>query len=365
MFQRKRFHGGVHPREEKKWSEHKAIEICPPPEQLIIPLQQHIGAPPEPAVEKGDTVLQGQELAKADKFVSCPVHASVSGKVIAIEKRPHPLGIHLQSVVIENDGEDKWITPVKAHPSFHDLAPDEMKKRIQQAGLAGIGGATVPNPGKVSPPKEKPIDTVIINGVECEPYLTADHRLMLERTDDILAGLTIILKILNAKFALIGIERNKPDAIKLMQKKTSRSKTISVLPLAVKYPQGAEKQLIKAGTGRIVPAGGLPMDVGCLVHNVGTAVAIYEAVSARKPLVERAVTVTGPGVREPKNCMARIGTPFHTLIDFCGGYTENAAKIINGGPMMGIAQTTDEVPVIKGTSGILVLDEKSAQLKSE
>ena len=365
MFGRKSFHGGIHPPEEKQWSEHKPIEELPPPEEAIIPLQQHIGAPAEPIVQKGDTVKTGQQIGKATKFVSLPVHASISGTVKAIEPRPHPLGTDVLSVVIESDGKDTWIDNITPTPDYMNFSPEEMKTRILNAGIAGMGGAAFPAHVKLSPPPEKPIDTLIINGVECEPFLTADHRLMLEKPDDILKGVKILMKILHVHRVIIGIEKNKPDAIKLFKKKTARQKQISVLPLTVKYPQGAEKQLIKAATGREVPSGGLPMDVGCLVHNVGTTLAIFEAVSSNKPLIERVVTVTGPGVKSPKNLKVRIGTPFQKLIEFCEGYTDSAAKIINGGPMMGIAQFTDQVPVIKGTSGILVLNKKKAYLKPE
>ena len=361
----KNFRGGVHPKEDKFYTEHLSIIEPPLPEKVIIPLQQHIGAPAEPIVEKGDTVKTGQLIGKTTKFVSVPCHASISGTVTAVEPRPHPLGTNLLSVIIEGDGKDTWGKTLKPDPQFMDFSPDKMKKRIQKAGVAGMGGAAFPTHVKLSPPSDKPIDTVFLNGVECEPFLTADHRLMLEKPDEILMGLRIIMKILKVKRALIGIEINKPDAIQLMQKKTSRNKKISVLPLAVKYPQGAEKQLIKAGIGREVPPGKLPMDIGCLVHNVGTALAIFESVSTNRPLIERIVTVTGPGINSPKNLRVRIGTLFHDLIEFCGGYREDAGKLVNGGPMMGIAQHTDEVPVIKGTSGILVLDMETAYLKIE
>ena len=365
MFRRKSFRGGAHPPEEKQWTEHKAIQDLPLPEKVIIPLLQHIGAPCEPIVQKGDIVKTGQPLGKTTKFVSVPSHASISGTVTAIEPRLHPLGTKLLSIVIENNHEDTWVETVKPIPDFMDFSIEEIKKRIQEAGIAGMGGAAFPTHVKLSPPPEKPIKIVFLNGVECEPYLTADHRLMLEKPDEILSGLQIIMKILDVSRAVIGIEKNKPDAIQLIKNKTASKTGITVLPLKVKYPQGAEKQLIKAGTGLEVPSGGLPMDVGCLVHNVGTALAIHEAVSSKKPLIERVVTVTGPGIREPKNLRVRIGTPFRHLIDFCGGYTESAAKLVNGGPMMGISQITDEVPVIKGTSGILVLEEKIANLKPE
>ena len=365
MLRRITFKGGVHPPEEKKWTEHQPIENLPHPETVIIPLQQHIGAPAEPIVKKDDPVLTGQALAKTTTLVSVPCHASISGTVSAIEPRPHPIGTNILSIVIENDGGDKWMNDFKKKDDYLKLSDNAILNRIREAGIAGMGGAAFPTHVKLSPPSDKSIHTVILNGVECEPYLTADHRLMLEKPNAILEGLRIIMKILNVQRALVGIEKNKPDAIRLLQQQTAKDNTISILPLAVKYPQGAEKQLIKAATNLSVPSGGLPMDVGCLVHNVGTALAIYHAVAFKKPLIERVVTVTGSGVKEPKNLSVRIGTPFKHLIDYCGGYTENAAKLINGGPMMGIAQISDNVPVIKGTSGILVLDKKSACLKPQ
>lgn len=361
----KGFRGGAHPPEEKHWTEQSSIQDLPLPEKVIIPLQQHLGAPAQPVVEKGDTVKTGQPVGKTDTFVSVPCHASVSGTVTAIEPYPHPLGMDLLSIVIESDGKDTWMNTFPADPRYMDLSVEEMKKRIHGAGIAGLGGAAFPTHVKLSPPPEKPIDTVLLNGAECEPYLTADHRLMLEKSREILNGLRIIMKILGVRKAVIGIEKNKPDAIQVMRHYTFSDKNISVLPLKVKYPQGAEKQLIKAATGREVPSQKLPMEVGCLVHNVGTALAIFEAVSSCKPLIERVVTVTGPGIRTPKNIRVRIGTPFRNVIAFCDGYTDTAAKIINGGPMMGIAQYTDEVPVIKGTSGIVVLDKKTATLRNE
>ncbi len=355
----KTFKGGVHPEEEKQRTEEKAIETMPLPSQIVIPLQQHIGTPAEPVVQKGDVVTAGQVIGEAKKYVSIPVHASISGTVVAVESRPHPLGSQLLAVVIERD-ETESLIPVSDNPDFMNLSVDEIKKRILQAGIAGMGGAAFPAHVKLSPPPDKKIDTLLINGAECEPFLTSDHRLMCEHPQEILQGVRILKKILNAKKVIIGIESNKPDAIKAFSKKLSRKKDIQVQPLMVKYPQGGEKQLIKAITGREVPSGGLPMDIGCVVQNVGTAFAVYEAVRYQKPLVERIVTVTGSGIIEPKNIRARIGTPVKDLIAFCGGFTESAAKLIHGGPMMGISQLTDEVPVIKGSSGILVLDEKTA-----
>ena len=358
---RKTFPGGVHPAEEKESTAAKPIETPPLPKLVVIPLQQHIGAPSEPTVKVGDHVKTGDKISQPKGFVSVPSHASISGKVVSIEPRPHPLGKDVLSVVIEGDGEDTLNDNIKKIENFMDQSPEEMKEAIREAGIAGMGGAAFPTHVKLSPPPDKPIDTFILNGVECEPYLTADHRLMVEQPEEILAGMKIIMKVLGCQRGYIAIEENKPDAIRIMKKLTKGEKGIQVLSFKVKYPQGAEKQLIYAITGREVPRGGLPMDVGCLVQNVGTAKAIYDAVAFGKPLIERVVTVTGSGVKEPKNLRVRLGTLFSDLIEYCGGYDESAAKLIMGGPMMGVAQYTDRVPVIKGTSGIIVLDEKESR----
>ena len=360
------FSGGIHPPESKHSTEKKAIEKCPLPSTVVIPVQQHIGAPAKPVVEKGDTVLAGQSICESTGFVSVPSHASISGTVKAIEKRPHPLGSGVLSVVIESDGEDKWVPGIEYQDNYLELDKKEMLSRIQAAGLAGMGGATFPTHVKLSPPPDKPINTFILNGVECEPFLTSDHRLMLEDPKKILLGMQIILKILGASRAVIGIEKNKPDAIVVMQRLVAELKLpFEVFALKVKYPQGAEKQLIKAVTGRSVPAGGLPMDVGCVVQNVGTAAAIYDAVAFKRPLVERIVTVTGKGIHDTKNVLARIGTPFSFLLEYCGSLNDTAGKIIMGGPMMGLAQSSLDAPVIKGTSGLLVLEENQSKRFAE
>lgn len=364
--QKRTFNGGVHPPEQKKRTEQKAIEILPRPQIVTIPLQQHIGRPSKPIVKVGDSVKVGDPLSEADGFVSVPVHASISGTVKAIAPKPHPLGQNIMSVVIENDGNDAMNPAIKSQPNSNEFSAEEIKQKIAAAGISGMGGATFPTHVKLSPPPSKKIDTFILNGAECEPFLTSDHRLMLEKSKEILRGVQLIMQALGCKEGIIGIENNKQDALKLMRD-TIRDEgmDLKVLSFQVKYPQGAEKQLIKAATGREVPRGGLPMDVGAVVQNVGTAKAVFDAVALNKPLYERVVTVTGAGVKDPKNLLVRIGTPFTELLDFCGGLTETASKILNGGPMMGIAQYSLEVPVIKGTSGIVVFDEKDGKIPEE
>jgi electron transport complex protein RnfC len=298
-----------------------------------------------------------------EAFVSAPVHASVSGKVTAIGDFPVAIGRMVPSVVIENDKEERW-AELKESPDYLGLSPEELKGKIKAAGIVGMGGAAFPTAVKLSPPKEKPVDTVILNGAECEPYLTADYRLMLERPSEIIEGLKILMKTLGVKKGFVGIENNKPDAVKKMQEAAAAEDNIEVRALEVKYPQGAEKMLIKALTDREVPSkGGLPMDVGVVVQNVGTALAIYEAVRYGRPLVERVVTVTGEGITEPKNLMVRIGTMVSQLIEECGGLKEEKSKIVSGGPMMGFALSSLEIPVTKGTSGILVLPDEIAHVE--
>jgi electron transport complex protein RnfC len=349
------FEGGIHPPEHKELAEHSSIANAKAPAQVIIQLSQHIGAPCECIVEIGQQVKMGEVVGNPTGFVSAPVHASVSGKVIAIGDFPAPNGRMIPSVVIENDGKDEW-TALQDNPDYMNLSPDELKEKIKNAGIVGLGGATFPSHVKLSPPKEKPIDAVMINGAECEPYLTADHRLMVEQPSDVVEGLKIVMKVLGVEKGYIGIESNKPDAIEKMTQAVANEGNISVHTLQVKYPQGAEKMLIKSILDREVPAGGLPMDIGVVVHNVGTALAIYEACRYGKPIVERIVTVTGKGIKEPRNLRARVGTPVSQLIEACGGFTDDGpVKVIIGGPMMGFAQYSLEVPVTKGTSGVVAM----------
>jgi electron transport complex protein RnfC len=358
---RKTFKGGVHPPHYKEATEHREIEKARLPQRVIIPLQQHIGAPCELIVKVGDKVKVGQKIGEGKAFVSAPVHASISGEVVSIETLPHPVGGKVLSVVIQSDGLDEVDNNIKPFGSIESLSPEELKKIIREAGIVGMGGAAFPTQVKLSPPPEKTIDTVIINGAECEPYLTADHRIMLERTEDVVFGIKVVMRAVGVSSVYIGIEDNKPDAIKKLEEAVSGEENIKVIPLRAKYPQGGEKQLIYAITGREVPSGGLPMEVGVIVQNVGTVTAIARAVKTGMPLIERVVTVTGSGVKKPKNLLARIGTPFKDLIEECGGFNGTPGKVIMGGPMMGIAQTSLEVPVIKGTSGILVLTKEEAK----
>jgi len=360
MTKLKTFPGGLHPADNKQWTASRSIEFVPLPDELIIPLSQHIGAPAEVCVEVGALVKKGEIIGKAKGFVSVPVHASTSGEVVAVEPRLHPSGRPLLSVVIKPDGEDDWIDPLpQGDPD--KLSADELKDRLRDAGIVGMGGATFPAHVKLSPPEEKPIDTLIINGVECEPYLTADHRLMLEEPERILQGVAILRKILTVDNIYIGIEVNKPDAIALMTEKCAGT-DVKVVPLEVKYPQGAEKQLILAITGREVPSGGLPMEVGVVVQNVGTTAAVADAVINGYPLIERVCTVTGSGISEQKNLRIRVGTPLQHLVDFCGGLNGDPAKLIMGGPMMGMTQLSLDVPATRGTSGLLIFGEDDIPL---
>ncbi len=366
LFKSGTFHGGVHPAGNKRWTEQKKVEVLPIPPQVIIPVQQHIGAPSKAVVEKGAVVRIGDPVSEAGGFVSVPAHASISGTVSAVEERMHPLGSPVLSIVIDGDGEENWNPDIGYQADYLSLDRAIMLDRIRAAGLAGMGGATFPTHVKLAPPAGKTIDAVILNGAECEPYLTADHRLMLEKSKEILLGLQLMVKILGAAKAAIGIEKNKPDAIQAMKKGVAElNLPYEVIALPVKYPQGAEKQLIKAVTDREVPSGGLPMDVGCVVQNVGTSAAVYEAIACRRPVIDRVVTVTGTGVREPKNVLARIGTPYSFVLEQCGGMAENAGKLIMGGPMMGLAQVSLDIPVIKGTSGILILDAREGRRREE
>jgi electron transport complex protein RnfC len=357
------FKGGVHPQEAKQRTNTKPIEAAPIPKIVRIPMSQHLGAPCKVVVQEGDSVKKGQVVGEATAFVSAPVHSSVSGKVIDVALYPHIFGAPVTCAVIENDNSEEWAKGTNVEcPDANALSIDEVKSRIRAAGIVGMGGATFPCHVKVSPPPTKPIDSFILNGCECEPYLTSDHRLMLERPDAIIEGMLILCRVIGAKNRFVGIESNKADAIETVRRAAAKyDSSIKVIELKVKYPQGAEKQLIKAILGREVPSGGLPMDVSALVHNVGTAYAVFEAVKFSRPCIERVVSVTGDGVENPKNLLVRVGTAVAELLQFCG-LKESANRLILGGPMMGLAQFTDEVVVTKGTSGIVVLTDAKAKM---
>ncbi len=342
---------GVHPNDNKLTRRKKIVRL-PIPQKAIIPLSQHIGAPNNPVVDVGDLVKTGQVIGRNDAFVSANVHATISGKVVAIEDHYTTMGTKCKSVVIESDGKDEWVELI----SNADLPAREKVMKLKEMGLVGMGGATFPTHVKLSPPEGKEIKKIILNGAECEPYLTCDNRLMIEDAEEIIKGLEIVMDISGCKEAYIGIEANKPNALRILKRASKKAFGINVVKIPQRYPQGAEKVLINTITGEWVPAGGLPIDIGIVVLNVGTTKAIYDAIVVGKPLVERVVTVTGD-VHEPRNILARIGTPMDLLIEACKGYVNEPKKIISGGPMMGIAQFKDDSPIMKGSSGILVLNE--------
>ena len=356
--------GGVHP-PENKLSASRPIAPLPLPETVTIPLSQHIGAPAEVLVNRGDTVKVGQVIGQHKGFVSSNIHSSVSGKVVKIDHVLDSTGYKRLSVVIEVQ-DDEWIQEIDRSAQLKQeitLSREDIIKKTLESGIVGMGGATFPSHVKMTVPKGKKADWVILNGVECEPYLTSDHRLMIEKGKEVLVGMKLIMKALGVEKGMIGIEKNKPDAIAHFQELCSSENGIEVFPLKVKYPQGGEKQLIKALTGREVPSGGLPIDVGVVVHNVGTAHAVYEAVQKNKPLLERVVTVTGDHLETPSNFLVRIGTPVSKLIEAAGGLPGDTGKMINGGPMMGKALNSIDVPVTKGTSGILIIPDQQSKRK--
>lgn len=358
--------GGIHPSDCKEYSKDAAIERFPIPQSVTIPLSQHIGAPAVACVAKGDRVLAGQVIATAGGFVSSPIHSSVSGTVTAVEAKADAQGNMKPSVTIAVEG-DEWVEGVDLSPEVvknNNLTPSDIVKRISEMGIVGMGGATFPTHVKLSIPAGKRAECLIINAVECEPYLTADYRVMLEQGEKLLVGARILAKAIGVDKIYIGIENNKPDAIAHLERLAGAYLEIEIVPLQMRYPQGGEKQLIAAVTGREVPSGCLPIDVGAVVQNVGTALAVYEAVAKNKPLVERVVTVTGPKLKAPKNLLVRIGTPMSALIEYCGGM-DGVGKVIAGGPMMGRAVSNVEAPVTKGTSGILLMPTEESLRQRE
>lgn len=354
--------GGIHPK-ENKFSAGKSIESIAIPAQVVVPLAQHIGAPCQPFVKRGDEVKVGTLLGKSVGFVSANIHSPVSGKVKKIDKVLDASGYKRDAVFIDVEG-DEWEATIDRTDTLErecNLSPKEIIEKIAAAGIVGMGGATFPTHVKLTPPPGTKAQLLIINGVECEPYLTADHTLMMQKTEEILVGTQLLMKTVNVTRAVIGIENNKPDAIKKFKQATQSYPGIEVQALKVQYPQGGEKQLIDAVMRRQVASGALPISVGAIVQNVGTAFAVYEAIQKNKPLVERVVTVTGKEVANPCNVLSRIGIPLSNLIDHAGGLPETTGKVISGGPMMGKAVASIEIPVTKGTSGVLIVPTLEAR----
>ena len=351
--------GGVHPPEWKTLTEHLPVETLPTPGQVEIPLSQHFGAPCKPVVKKKQQVVEGDLIGEVEKGLGAAIHSSVTGKVKGIGTSAHPVSVTVPSVIVETDPDAE----PKEWPDmdWKGLSRDELLERVKAAGIVGIGGAGFPTHVKLSPPPEAVVDTLILNGAECEPYLTTDHRLMVEHAGEIVEGAQIILSILGIKECHIGVEANKPDAIEALKRASDRASTgpfrISVDTLKVKYPQGSEKQLIESITGRRVPGFGLPFDVGTVVQNVGTTKAIYDAVAHGKPLYEKIITISGKGICRQANLLVRIGTRLSDIVDFLGGTGPDLAKVVMGGPMMGFAIPTLDIPVTKTTSGVLFLTE--------
>ena len=354
------FFGGVHPNDMKAATNEKAIEQLPAPAEVVIPMSMHFGAPCTPLVKAGDEVKVGQKIGEF-RGLGAPIHASVSGKVKAVEPRPYSMGGNITSVIIENDFQNTLSEEVQAPASPGALTPDEMVEIVKNAGIVGMGGATFPTHVKISGGIGK-VDTVIINGAECEPYITGDHRTMLERPEEIIGGATYLAKMFGVDKVIIGVEDNKQNGIDAMNRVIAEKKApVVVESLHCRYPQGGEKQLCQAITGKQVPPGGLPSNIGCAVFNINTTCAIFKAITTGMPVVKKVVTVSGSGVVEPKNVECPIGTPVSLLFDFCGGLKDGTYKLIAGGPMMGMAQYTADIPVAKGTGCMLAFCEKEEQ----
>ena len=354
------YYGGVHPSEHKEFSEHITLKRFPEPKTVVISMSQHLGAPANPIVEVGDTVKVGQKIGEAAGFISAPVHSSVSGTVVAVEPRLHATrGSEMMAVVIESDGKNTLHESVKPNKSYESLTSDEIIEIVREAGIVGMGGAGFPTSVKLKP--NKPIEAILLNGCECEPFLTADHRVLLEFADDILYGLKAMMKTVDAEKGIIVIEDNKPDAVALMEEKTADCDNLQVVVAKTKYPQGAEKMLIKRVMGRQVPRGGLPADVGVVVSNISTVKAVSDAIQKGMPLIERVASVTGGKIKNPGNYIVKIGTNVKDLIDYCGGVTDDDVMIKMGGPMMGFALSDLNVPMMKGSNGIIAIDTDQTQ----
>jgi Na+-translocating ferredoxin:NAD+ oxidoreductase subunit C len=362
--QPKSFHGGIHPPEEKEFTEHLAIERLPAPKEIVLPLTQHLGKPALALVQKGSEVKTGMLVAEPQGFISAPIHSPVTGKVTALTRQLTSGGYPQPAIVIAPNLEEdvrEFMPPLDPET----ITPEEIIERVRAGGLVGQGGAAFPTAVKLSPPPDKPVDLVILNGCECEPYLTRDYRLMVERPQDVVAGLKLIMKAMKVEQGMIGIEDNKPEAIRLISEAAAHDPRITIQVLRTKYPQGAEKMLIQAAAGRKIAPGKLPFDAGVAIQNVGTAVAVYDVVVKGEPHITADLTVTGRGIRNPKNLLVPVGTPLEYVLEYCGGVTDDAVRLIVGGPMMGVAQYDFSAPIMKATSGIVVLTREEVEMNTE
>jgi H+/Na+-translocating ferredoxin:NAD+ oxidoreductase subunit C len=361
MSSRNGFRHGVHPPDSKELTEHVAIRRMPFPEEVVLPLRQHAGKPAKLLVSRGDRVERGDKIAEADGFISVPIHASAAGVVTDIGWWPHPDGSMAEAVRIRVERYSPQVPRPRLVPEWQGLSPAQVVQAVQAAGVVGLGGAAFPAHVKLSPPKDTKIDFLLVNGAECEPYLTTDHRTMAEYPERVQFGIRIMMHTLGVEHAVIGVEKNKPDAIEALQRTLPADLDVRVMPLTVKYPQGAEKMLIKAVIGREVPSGRLPMHVGTIVQNVASLAAIAEVFETGLPLIERIVTITGPAVRKPSNLIVPVGTKLRDALEFCGGLTDDVAEILFGGPMMGLPQSDLDTPLIKGTTGVVILNEAQSK----
>jgi electron transport complex protein RnfC len=359
------FRHGVHPDELKEATRGLPIERMPFVDEYVLPLSQHTGAPSRPLVVAGDRVTRGSMIAAADGFISTALHAPVTGTVTSIELRPHPNGVRLPAIVLRADPFDSQRLEASAAIAPEGIGSDETVRRVQEAGLVGLGGAAFPSHVKFRVPEDKRARFVVVNGCECEPYLTCDHRVMVERADEILRGLRIIMRQVGAERGYVGVERNKPDAVEELERAAGRDDAVEIISLEVKYPQGAEKMLIDAIFHREVPSGRLPLDLEMVVNNVGTTAALADLFDRGSPLIERVVTVTGPGVHRPANLLVPLGTPLRQVLDHCGGLSGETTQVILGGPMMGMAQKDLGVPITKGTSGVLAFTRPVSMVEED
>jgi electron transport complex protein RnfC len=355
------FRHGVHPPEEKELTAGLAIRRMPYPDELVLPLRQHAGKPARLCVKPGDHVERGDKVGEADGFVSVPIHASAAGTVVDVAWRPHPDGTMAEAVRIRVDRYAPQVPRPRLVPHWEGLSTAQVVQAVQDAGVVGLGGAAFPTHVKLAPPPDCTVHTLIINGAECEPYLTSDHRTMVEYPARVHFGIRVMMHAMGVKRCVIGVERNKPDAIAALEAAAPADLDVTVLPLTVKYPQGAEKMLIKSVTGIEVASGKLPVTAGVVVQNVGSVAAIAEVFETGLPLIERIVTVSGHGLRRPANLIVPVGTRLRDLLDFCDGVTADAAEVIIGGPMMGLAQANLDAPVIKGTTGVVVLARRETR----